>query len=84
MATEVFLKLATGKTVRVNCEMSDPIGTIKAKIAEQEGVAVAAQRLIFAGKVRELLLRGCPRFAGIAAVAVSVPSTERSALTFRR
>jgi hypothetical protein len=52
MATEIFLKLATGKTVRVACDTSEKVGVVKAKIEAQEGIVVAAQRLIFAGKVR--------------------------------
>ena len=52
MATEIFLKLATGKTVRVACDTSEAVAVVKGKIEAQEGIAVAAQRLIFAGKVR--------------------------------
>ena len=52
MATEIFLKLATGKTVRVACDTSEKVSVVKAKIEAQEGVVVAAQRLIFAGQVR--------------------------------
>ena len=47
---QLFVKTLGGKTISVDVEPDESIESLKAKIAEKEGVPVDQQRLIFGGK----------------------------------
>ena len=46
----IFVKTLTGKIITVDCEPSDTIEYIKAKIQELEGIHPDKQILIFGGR----------------------------------
>ena len=48
--TQVFVRTLTGKTITVDCETTDTVETLKAKIREREGIPEDQMRLVFAGK----------------------------------
>jgi len=53
MPVEIFVKALTGKTITVNCELTDTVLSIKEKFHDIEGVPVEEIRLIFGGKQME-------------------------------
>jgi len=50
MPTSIFVKSLTGKTIPIECELTDTVLSIKEKFHEIEGVPVEEIRLIFGGK----------------------------------
>ena len=47
---QIFVKTLTGRTMAVECEPSDTVENIKARIHEKEGIPADQQRIIYAGK----------------------------------
>ena len=48
---QVFIKTLTGRTIVLNVEHDDTVGTVKRKIQEQERIPAEMQRLIFVGEL---------------------------------
>lgn len=45
----IFVKTKTGKTITVDVERTDLVSSVKAKLAESQGIAVAQISLVYAG-----------------------------------
>ncbi|XP_017569816.1 ubiquitin domain-containing protein 1 [Pygocentrus nattereri] len=48
---QLKVRLSTGKDLRLNASMADPIGLLKKQLQAQEGIEVAHQRWFFSGKL---------------------------------
>lgn len=53
MAMNIFVRTVTGQTLNIDCELSDTIDQIKAKIQDQKGIMPEEQTLIFTGNILE-------------------------------
>jgi len=47
---KIKVKMLTGREIDVDVEPTDPVGRIKERVEEQEGIPPEQQRLIFGGK----------------------------------
>ncbi|TSL75282.1 Ubiquitin domain-containing protein 1 [Bagarius yarrelli] len=48
---QLKVRLSTGKDVRLNASMTDPVGLLKKQLQAQEGIEVTRQRWFFSGKL---------------------------------
>ena len=50
---QIFIKSLTGKYITLDVDQAESIASLKAKIAEKEGINPGEQRLVFGGKQLE-------------------------------
>ena len=50
---QIFIKSLTGKCITLDVDQAESIASVKAKLAEKEGISPGEQRLVFGGKQLE-------------------------------
>ena len=50
MATQIFVKTLTGRSITANIQLTDTVEDLKRIIYEKEGIPAGSHRLVFAGK----------------------------------
>jgi hypothetical protein len=47
---QIFVRMLSGKTITLDCESTDTIGSLKSKVEDKEGIKATDQRYVYGGK----------------------------------